>query len=216
LLAQLFAESGDFTFVYNQGRCYQQNGISDKAINRFREYLRRAPNLSAQDRREVEEFIAELEKAQQQPPPLQPFPPAAAAPAPAVANSQTPVAPHSAQPHSDGSRLRKLGVGLAALGVVAVGAGVLLTVKMESLEGEVERDAATPATPGEDVKPKLDRGERLEAFQWLGYGLGVAALAAGTTCYLLGAREASERSIAFGGAPAPDGRGFSAWLGGRY
>src|SRR5689334_17575967 len=56
LLAALYAESGDVNYVYNQGRCYQQNGRGDQALNRFREYLRRATNATPEERREVQGF----------------------------------------------------------------------------------------------------------------------------------------------------------------
>jgi hypothetical protein len=41
ILAELFVESNRFVFVYNQGRCHQQNGHWEKAINRFEEFLRK-------------------------------------------------------------------------------------------------------------------------------------------------------------------------------
>jgi hypothetical protein len=61
ILAELFARTGDVDYVYNQGRCYQQNNRPDESIARFREYLRRARGLSTQERSEVETFLKELE-----------------------------------------------------------------------------------------------------------------------------------------------------------
>src|SRR5207244_1269155 len=62
ILAGLYAESGDVNYVYNQGRCYQQNGRVDQALNRFHEYLRRATSASSEERHEVQGFIDELER----------------------------------------------------------------------------------------------------------------------------------------------------------
>lgn len=61
ILAELFASTGDQDYVYNQGRCYQQNNHPDEAIARFREYLRRATGITKDERAEVETFIKELE-----------------------------------------------------------------------------------------------------------------------------------------------------------
>jgi len=60
LYGQLFADTLHPTYLRNIGRCQQLMGEPDKAINSFREYLRKAPKLSAQERTEVEGFIAEM------------------------------------------------------------------------------------------------------------------------------------------------------------
>src|SRR3954469_13153722 len=44
LLAELYTETRDPTYVFNQGRCYQQNGQLVPAAERFREYLRVGKN----------------------------------------------------------------------------------------------------------------------------------------------------------------------------
>src|SRR4051794_6504543 len=122
LLAALFAESGDVNYVYNQGRCYQQNGKVDQALNRFREYLRRATSASVEERREVEGFISDLERQREKP---------AATPAPA---------PGGPLDQGDGGRhLRTAGLTLAAVGAVAVGTGVVLSMKVQSAKRDVER-----------------------------------------------------------------------------
>jgi tetratricopeptide (TPR) repeat protein len=59
LLAELYAETGDENFVFNQARCYQQNGRPDEAIERFREYLRIARYPSPDETTKVERHIAE-------------------------------------------------------------------------------------------------------------------------------------------------------------
>ena len=53
LLADLYVESNDISWVYNQGRCYQQNNRWEQAISRFREYLRKAKDISDSDRAEA-------------------------------------------------------------------------------------------------------------------------------------------------------------------
>jgi len=62
LLAELIAERNDPNAIYNQARCYQSNGQPEPALNRFKEYLRVAPRLSARERRQVERYMRELEQ----------------------------------------------------------------------------------------------------------------------------------------------------------
>jgi hypothetical protein len=62
LLAEMYAETNDPTYIYNQGRCFQQNGKPREALTRFREYMRKARDMSADDKALVEGYIAELEQ----------------------------------------------------------------------------------------------------------------------------------------------------------
>ena len=110
LLAKLFAETGSPNFVYNQARCYKQNARPDEAIQRFREYLRIAGDLGAEEKAEVERHIGECQAMQAQPerqpitpptvPPTVPGPEGQAAtpmaePFPAFAPAVAPSAPAS-------------------------------------------------------------------------------------------------------------------------
>ena len=61
LLAALEKELRHPNYLYNQARCYQQNGRAEPAIARFRDYLRADPAASRDVRRQVERFIRELE-----------------------------------------------------------------------------------------------------------------------------------------------------------
>ena len=61
LLAEMYAETNDPTYIYNQGRCYQQNGNAREALTRFREYMRKAHDMSADDKALVQGYISELE-----------------------------------------------------------------------------------------------------------------------------------------------------------
>ncbi len=47
ILVRLFIQTRDPVYLFNQGRCYQQNHRWAEALGRFREYLRKAPNLDA-------------------------------------------------------------------------------------------------------------------------------------------------------------------------
>lgn len=60
MLGDLYVETNDPTLLYNQARCYEQNSQNRQAIDRFREYLRKAAaQITPETRAEVEQHIAE-------------------------------------------------------------------------------------------------------------------------------------------------------------
>lgn len=105
IYAKLYAERLHPTYLRNIGRCYQNLGEPDRAISSFREYLRKAKDLTPEERTEVEAYITEMEDlqrkqaaAQPQPEP-QPIPVAVPAPAPQPALVvQQPAPPPVVQP----------------------------------------------------------------------------------------------------------------------
>jgi hypothetical protein len=62
LFAKLYAETLHPIYLRNIGRCYQNLGQPDHAITSFREYLRKAKNPTADETREVEGYIKEMEE----------------------------------------------------------------------------------------------------------------------------------------------------------
>jgi hypothetical protein len=63
ILAELYVETDDPVFLHNQGRCYEQNVRYVEAAERFREYLRKAPKLTREERAQVDQHIADCEAA---------------------------------------------------------------------------------------------------------------------------------------------------------
>jgi tetratricopeptide (TPR) repeat protein len=61
LFAKLYAETLHPTYLRNIGRCYQNLHDPERAISTFRDYLRKAPALSAKERAEIDGYIAEME-----------------------------------------------------------------------------------------------------------------------------------------------------------
>jgi hypothetical protein len=61
LLAKLFTETANPVFVFDQGRCYEQNGMPEQALMRFREYLRLVPKLPGKERKNVEKHMADCQ-----------------------------------------------------------------------------------------------------------------------------------------------------------
>jgi hypothetical protein len=185
LLAELYAETNDPNYVFNQGRCYQQNQVPEKALGRFREYRRVARNLSADERSDLEGYIRELEAEVART--------KAAAPEQTGAPAGTIDAAGAAPAGSERAQTRRVQRGVAyalgGLAVVGVGAGVALGLKVRSLEQKAEKDAASakygttpPGLPG-----TLRDGGRIETWQWVSYGLAAAAGAGAVTLFVLSA-----------------------------
>ena len=95
IYTKLYAEKLHPTYLRNIARCYQNLGDADHALSSFREYLRKAKDIGAEERTEVEGYVKEMEDLQKK---------NAAAAAPPVAPAQplpmaaSPVAPVGPQP----------------------------------------------------------------------------------------------------------------------
>ena len=63
ILADLYVDTNDATYIYNQGRCFEQNGKNDQAVLRFKEYLRKAKDLPQAELDAVQKKINELQSA---------------------------------------------------------------------------------------------------------------------------------------------------------
>jgi tetratricopeptide (TPR) repeat protein len=133
LYGRLYAETLHPTYLRNIGRCYQKLGDAEHAVQTFRDYLRKVPQLPAKDRAEIDEYIAEMEALERKQSgggkpgearPAQPaLVPRAPEPAPMLGASAPPVPAERAS----GSRVW-LWTGLAlAVVSAAVVAGVIWT-----------------------------------------------------------------------------------------
>jgi tetratricopeptide (TPR) repeat protein len=92
IYARLYAETMHPTYLRNIARCHQNLGNPDKAITSFREYLRKSPELSPAQRKEIEGYIAEMEQLKQsqaRQPATPPAAPPPAAPPPAATPPET-------------------------------------------------------------------------------------------------------------------------------
>jgi hypothetical protein len=94
LFAQLYGETMNPIYLRNIGRCQQGLGQPQPAIKSYREYLKKSKGMKADERKEIEGYIKEMEEmqaAQQSaanaPPPPVAAPPAASAPLGAQAPS---------------------------------------------------------------------------------------------------------------------------------
>jgi hypothetical protein len=166
LLAEIVVENGDPNAIYNQARCYQQNGRAAEAVTRFREYLRVARNVNPADRAQVEGYIEELEADLARPP---------AAPQVTVAATPSPPAPAPTPPASSGlGPLRGAAWAAGGLGLIGLGTGAYFGWRTADTTRAIERDRG-PTSPG-TLDRRLSDGQRFEVLQWVGYGVGAAAL----------------------------------------
>ena len=213
LLADLYVESNEFLWVYNQARCYQQNNRWEQAISRFREYLRKAKDISESDRAETERQIVDCEMSMNKTSWVVPPPIAATSSVPIHAET-TPQAPDAAtskvssKPESspsDGSHgkgLRVAGIISAAVGVAAVGTGVGLALKANSL------------SKTDYNRRREDERASLKTWSVVSYGVGAAAIATGVILNIVGWPSEQSSSVALLPVVASDGA--SVLLNGRF
>jgi hypothetical protein len=110
-----------------------------------------------------------------------------------VATPTTPLLSTQSQatPPAPGRGLRYSGIGLAIFGGAALATGVAFGLLMKRAQSDVENQTKNDAVPASAVSGKLADGTRYETLQWISYGIGAAALAAGGTLYWLGTSSTS-------------------------
>jgi tetratricopeptide (TPR) repeat protein len=195
IYGRLYAETAHPTYLRNIGRCFQNLGEPDKAISSFREYLRQARTLTADQRTQVEGYIQEMEalKRKREAPP----PPAAPAPASVMARPAT-VETRTAEPGRPVSG-RRIGAFVAGAGsVVALGIGIGFGLRAIS-----KRQDSDPLCPNDRCS---ERGLALDhqahtAATVSDVAFGAGLLAAGAAAYLFLTSDARP----------PDERGGLGW-----
>jgi hypothetical protein len=167
ILADLFLATGDAVYIYNQGRCFQQNHQWQEASDRFAEYLRKAKGISEAERAEAQSHITECEEhlSKAVAAPSEP------APQPVVmvpVTSPPPPAPAPAPTEDRGFGLRVAGIVVGAAGLAGIGTGIFCSAKTYDLR---------------------DDASQLDSYKTAGtvaYAAGGVALATGIVLYLIG------------------------------
>jgi hypothetical protein len=197
LLTDLFIDTNDPTYIFNQGRCFEQSNRYEDAIGRFREYLRKAGKSSEAEKADAEKHISDctalLEKSGAAPvrgtsaevagPVPSPVPAAPvvgqAAPVPVA-----PMPPSNAgivrpgeggQESNPGSGLRTAGLVTGAVGIVAGVAGVVFNLKYNNRVNSTTKDYNSDPTSRNYLTLAI-----------VSYSAGAVCLAGGTLMYLLG------------------------------
>jgi tetratricopeptide (TPR) repeat protein len=196
ILTDLYVDTNDPTYIFNQGRCYEQNNLSEEAIVRFREYLRKTPHASERDRADVTKHIADCEAllakrggstaapsvAAGVPAPTVDPTPAPFAQAPSATNGVTPAETVAASPQGQarpGAGLRVAGVVTMSAGAAFVITGVAFNLKHNSTIHDLQGDYSVGTA---------DSAEAYKTWSTVGYGAGAACLAGGAVLYWLGHR----------------------------
>jgi hypothetical protein len=187
ILAELYAETRNSVFVHNQGRCYQENGLPDRAIPRFEEHLRKATDLTAEERTTVERYISEcqakIDNAAAPKAVIQPSIVQATPAADTVQTSPMVPPPPSSEIGNPGRGMRIGGIVTAVVGVVALGAGVGFNLAERSLHNQMTSDVSKNTSSNENRRSTYQVGSIV------GYTVGAAAVVTGTVLYVLGARD---------------------------
>jgi hypothetical protein len=217
LLAELYVDTSDINYLFNQGRCFEQNGRYADAVIRFREYLRKGADAGHAPDPVAERHIADCQALlDKQAPPTaaqpaqtakpavdnQPAPPAAVAQVTPAAEpkSGTPPAP-AASPQTDitkapptnaapGSGLRIAGIATMAVGVAGIATGVILNIKANSLASELEKSTTSYSRSKESTRSTY------QTFGWVGYGAGAACVVGGALLYYLGHSQGQAAQVA--------------------
>jgi hypothetical protein len=193
ILTDLYLDSGDPTYLFNQGRCFEQNRRYEDAIGRFREYLEKAKNLSAEEKADTQRHIATCQsylREQSVEKEGRKVPSVAVEKPPVAETGSTEVVVGSGAPSTGrpGTGLRIAGGIVAGLGVAGLVTGLVLNLKVNGMSSDLEADW----NPGTN-----STREDYKTAGWIAYGAGAACVAGGMVLYYLGWRRAgSAASVA--------------------
>jgi hypothetical protein len=191
LLAELYTASGDPIWLFNQGRCFQQNDQLPQALSRFKEFLRKSQGAPGEDVADARKYIAELDAELQKAQPASKSPSTPSVePSVAVSTTAGPVAPET----RPGRGLRYAGLGSIIAGGVFLATGVVFSVMVNKTSKDIE--SQTNQVNGVDwsaVSGKYSDGSRYKTWQWVFYGVGAAAALAGSALYWMGTTSTEPR-----------------------
>jgi hypothetical protein len=202
LLTDLYVDTNDAIYIYNQGRCYEQNNRCEDAVVRFREYLRKTPDASERDQADVKKHISDCEallgKRGDQgtspsipreadtsgvvtpPSRVEPTKPIVLVDRPQVVGEVSPVIEKPTTGMHPGKGLRIAGLLTVGAGAVLVAAGALSNLQYNRMIRDLR---------GEYSGPTDDSAQSYKTLSMVGYGAGAACLVGGAVLYWLGYRK---------------------------
>jgi hypothetical protein len=205
ILAELYVDTSDTTYIFNQARCYEQNHQFVNAVDRFREYLLKTQDASAEAKADTERHIADCKRYQEEEqartlPPAQPTITATTTTSDVPSTTRTaevgatPMVSPSVPRTSTGSVMRTTGLVVGGLGLAVMATAIILNVKANNLANE----ANTTHALGTESSQKSYKTGALMC-----YSTGAAMLVTGGLLYLLDHHPSSEeRSLAVSLLPA--------------
>jgi hypothetical protein len=192
ILADLFVERKDPIYIFNQGRCLEQNSRYKDAISRFEEFLRMGetstlnPDDRASGQKHIDDCKAKL-PAEDKPKAggletlVQPM--AQATPLPPADPTTQIVLKPKGEPElaKNGKGLVLVGIATGSVGVASVIAGVFLNLKANSLVDEME------TTVDSYTSDRSSTQKTYQSLAWVGYGVGAACIVTGAALIAIGA-----------------------------
>jgi serine/threonine-protein kinase len=200
--------------LFNQGRCYQQNAEPAQALAKFKEFIRKGKDAAPEDIKDAQEYIRELEADVDRSQGLGGAK-TMGEPASGGTGREAPAGSLAGGADSEPAGRRRLnslqltGVIVGGVGVVALGAGVFFSIKVQSTERDVNGliKGQTLVEAG-TLKDRDRLGARYELLQWIGYAVGLVGVTAGATTFYLGTRERSrDEAVAITVLPVFSGDG---------
>lgn len=199
ILADMFISTKNPMYIYNQGRCFEQNRRYEDAIARFEEYLRLAdlPGsiLTSEDKAFAKKHITDckailLEQQgtktaltdSQAASPTASSPISESAPFSKTTTSNTTLPGSQPIPSSENKGLLTAGIITASVGAAFVGAGVLANFRANQITHEMNTEI------GSYSEQKENKSKSYNKLAWAGYGLGAACIATGAILVALGLR----------------------------
>lgn len=212
LLTDLFVDTKDPTYIFNQGRCLEQNRRYEDAVGRFDEYLRAAQeDLKPEDKAAAQKHIADCKEKlaeERANSPTQPAPLASppAAPSPQVPKPEpspepstsiiTEAVPQQAAPSTGGRGLLTAGIITGVVGVGGVVVGVIFNMKANSTINDMEGSVGAYSTAKENDQ------KTYKTLAWVGYGVGAAFVATGAVLIGVGIKSGANASTNVALVPA--------------
>jgi hypothetical protein len=196
ILTDLYLDTSNPTHLFNQGRCFEQNRRYEDATGRFREYLEKAKDLSAEDKADTHRHISNCEsylRAQSAE--------ARKSDVPNVVGQEVSVAPATppegiaraaeSRAGQAGRGLRIAGGVVAGLGVAGLATGLVLNLKANTISGDLQSNW--------NSRNNSTRQD-YETSGWIAYGAGTACVVGGILLYYLGWRR-GERAVSIAALP---------------
>jgi tetratricopeptide (TPR) repeat protein len=205
ILSDLFVKTKEPIWIFNQGRCFEQNGKYEEAISRFEEYLRLSKGLNSADRDGAQDHLIECQSKLAKTPAVTPPPevaPPAVPPPPPEPDVQISEPKPAPAPEQGGSGLRIAGITVGVIGAAALGGGLAFNLLANNMAKDLNKDG------GYD-RDKASTRSTYQTLTWVGYGVGGACLLGGALLYTFGRRDADASSVALLPSLAPGQAGMS-------
>ncbi len=159
-LARLYGETLDTAYIYNQARCYQKSNLPQEAYAKFKEFLRVNKDPASEAAVRARTYVKEHDDEQAE-----------------RRRQQAALAP---------AGMRTAAIVSGVVGVVGIGGGIFFGSRLRSKESDIEEKIRKdPNVDDATLKDDRDQGKRYETLQYLGFGVGAAALIAGGVLFYL-------------------------------